>query len=116
MIDKTTLEKDWGKDFFIFSNNSTIVRRLEIKKDGKSTFGRFHKHLFKYNRFFVEKGLLKVLVTKNNIEKEYIIGDGQDYRKVDIFPGMKHRFEALEDSIVYEIYWVFCSNEDIIRD
>ena len=31
-------------------------------------------------------------------------------------PQEYHMFEALEDSIVYEIYWVELSEKDIIRE
>jgi len=120
MIDRSTLVKDWGKDHFVFNNSSTIIRRLEINKGGLSTFGKFHRHRHKYNRFFVESGQIKVieLIRNGETEKERvnIIGDGQPYRKYDVFPGIRHRFEALEDSIVYEIYWVFCDGDDIVRE
>lgn len=115
-LERQTIEKDWGFDSYVFSNHSTIIRRLEIKKGGKSTFGKFHFHRHKNNRFYVEKGLLKVYIQLIGGIQEYIIGDQQQYRKVDVYPGRKHRFEALEDSTVYEIYWSHCSNDDIVRE
>jgi hypothetical protein len=116
MIDKATLAKDWGKDHFVYGDNTVTIRRLEIKKDGKSTFGRFHLHEHKYNRFYVESGLIKVFRKKGEYIQEFVIGPDRTHRKVDIFPGEKHRFEALEESIVYEIYWTYCDPNDIVRE
>lgn len=117
MYDKSTVTKDWGLDHFVFGSPYVIIRRLEIKQGGVSTFGRLHRHRYKFNRFYVESGLLKVFIQKgSDYIKEFIIGPYKEYRKVDASPGEKHRFEALEESVVYEIYWSFCPPNDIVRD
>ena len=43
---------------------------------------------------------------------ETVISDGEI---TIVKPGAYHRFEALEDTICYEIYWVDLDHSDIVR-
>lgn len=112
------IKKDWGQELAIYNNNNVIVKRLEIKKGGVSTFGRYHRHRHNFNRFFLEKGKLKIYIESATTTCEILLEVDKEerLRKFDVFPGVRHRFEALEDSIVYELYWTNTKEDDIIRD
>ena len=63
----------------------------------------------------MEKGKLKITVYKNDYDSvdETIIETGQ----IAIAkPGEYHEFEALENSVCYEIYWVELNHQDIQRE
>jgi quercetin dioxygenase-like cupin family protein len=104
--------KIWGQTQCLFFKNNVEIHRIEIKKDG---FCSKHKHEHKYNAFFVEKGKIKIKIWKNNYDlvDETIISTGQI---TTVEPGEYHLFEALEESIVYEIYWVELLQNDIKRE
>lgn len=109
---RNKLGKIWGNTCNIFNKNNVEIHRIEIKKGG---FCSKHQHAHKYNLFFVESGRLKVVVCKNdyNLEDITILEAGES----TIVPyGEYHRFEALEKTICYEIYWVELDTQDIIRD
>ncbi len=74
-----------------------------------------HKHKYKWNGFFVEKGALVIRVWKNNYDlvDETVLTDGM-YTKVA--PGEYHQFEALEDTVAFELYWAEFDHEDIERE
>lgn len=102
--------KVWGITSEIFSNDSSSIHRIEIVKH---QFCSKHLHEHKYNMFFVENG--KILVHKwENNTKNTIVLNAKD--STIIQPNIYHQFEALEDSIVYEIYYIKLNNDDIIRD
>ena len=48
-----------------------------------------------------------------NIVDETIISTGECTTAP---PGEYHMFESLEDSVVYEIYWVSLDDHDIVRE
>lgn len=107
-------EKVWGTKHRIFMNDYCIVDRLYIKKGG---FSSLHYHMNKWNRFFVEKGILQL-----NIEGKgnYKVGPGETYKIFDLRPGIPHQFRALESVICTEICYCEDLNhkvhdEDIIR-
>lgn len=110
------VEKPWGIDQLIFISDSTQINRIIINKGGVSSSGKFHRHYRKYNKFYVERGLLKIITKTRDEETEYLIGSNQKLRQVTIYPGHWHRFEALEETICYEIYWSICNKNDIVRE
>ena len=69
----------------------------------------------KYNVFFIESGKLKVLVWKNSYDliDDTEISAGQFHI---VPPGEYHKFEALEDTIAFELYWAGFDPNDIVRD
>ena len=105
--------KVWGTTSTLFSKNNVEVHRITCDKGG---YCSKHKHVSKYNMFFVERGKLEVDIWKN------------DYKLVDttflkasescvVVPGEYHLFRCHEDdTVVYEIYWVEIDTRDIIRD
>ena len=105
--------KVWGETRCIFNNDSTEVHRIVGKLGG---YCSKHKHQHKYNKFFVERGRLKIKVWKNDYDlvDETILGPGQ---ATTVKPGEYHMFEVLEDdTIAYEIYWTVLDTSDIVRD
>jgi hypothetical protein len=110
-------KKPWGKIETLHRSDNFILQRLIIREGGVSTFGEFHFHNFMYNKFFIELGRLKVY-KKGSVDENieiHILGPEEKYRLFDIFPKIYHRFEALEDCIVYELYYSTCSEKDIVR-
>jgi mannose-6-phosphate isomerase-like protein (cupin superfamily) len=104
--------KVWGKTQPLISNNNFSIHRLEIKK---GSFCSKHLHKHKYNKFYVESGKLKVKIWKNDYKliDEIILNKGES---TTISPGEYHQFESVEDCIVYEIYWVCLTEDDIVRE
>lgn len=104
--------KIWGKTQSIFEKNNVEMHRIETKKGG---YCSKHKHVHKHNMFYVEKGKLKVTVWKNDYDlvDETIINTGET---TTVTPEEYHKFEALEDTIAYEVYWVCLSGSDIVRE
>ena len=64
---------------------------------------------------YIEKGKLKIRIheTEYDLVDETIASTG-DLSIVK--PGKYHEFEALEDTICYEIYWVELNHGDIERE
>tara|TARA_Y100000034_G_scaffold132562_1_gene195875 strand:+ start:474 stop:821 length:348 start_codon:yes stop_codon:yes gene_type:complete len=104
--------KVWGKTQDIFKNINFELHRIEVNKGG---FCSKHKHIHKINAFYIEKGKLKITIheTEYNLVDETIVSTG-DLTIVN--PGKYHEFEALEDTIAYEIYWVELDHNDIKRE
>lgn len=106
--------KVWGHTTPLFNMNNVELHIAEIKKGG---YCSKHKHAHKYNRFVVLKGKLKVTIWKEyaseTLQDVSILGISQE---CTVSPGDYHKFEALEDCTVLEIYWVCLSESDIIRN
>lgn len=91
--------KFWGYTQCIFVGDTSETHYLSINKGG---YCSEHKHSYKWNRFFLVSGRLKVIIYKNNGEDETILEPGHF---TDVPPGEYHKFEALEDSQCLEVYW-----------
>ena len=104
--------KVWGKTQKIFANNNFELHRIEVNK---GAFCSKHKHIHKINAFYIEKGKLKITIheTEYDLIDETIASTG-DLSIVK--PGKYHEFEALENTIAYEIYWVELDHSDIDRE
>ncbi len=104
--------KVWGKTQLIFRNGNAELHRIEANSGG---YCSKHKHEHKYNKFFVESGKLQVDVWQNDYDliDTTVLGAGES---TTVPPGCYHMFTALEDSVVYEIYWVELEGADIVRD
>jgi mannose-6-phosphate isomerase-like protein (cupin superfamily) len=105
--------KVWGSTSPLFCKNNVEIHRIEGVKGG---YCSWHKHLAKYNRFFVESGIIKVTVQKDygsgTLEDVTILLPGQ---QTTVAPGEYHKFEVVEDCVAYEIYWVELNPKDIER-
>jgi quercetin dioxygenase-like cupin family protein len=104
--------KIWGSAQNLFFKNNVEINRIQINKNG---YCSKHKHEHKYNMFFIERGKLKIKVWKNDY---YLVDETilETQQSNIVNPGEYHTFEALEDTIAYEIYWTELSDQDIIRE
>lgn len=104
--------KVWGKTQEIFGNNNFEIHRIEINKGG---FCSTHKHVHKFNAFFIEEGCLKITIhqTDYDLVDETIMNKGD---LTIVKPGLYHSFSALEDTVCYEIYWALFDHADIQRE
>lgn len=106
--------KIWGNTNTIFRKNNVEIARIEIAKGG---YCSKHLHEFKYNMFFLESGQIRVTIFRQDALQT--ISDVTDLLpgKITVVePKLYHFFEAIEDSIAYEIYWTELSETDIIRE
>jgi len=104
--------KIWGKTSQIEANSSFELHRIEVIGGHRCSK---HRHLHKFNGFFVEAGTLEVTVWKEDsgtVDKTVLTGG--DYMAVA--PGEYHQFKALEDTTAFEVYWVELSHNDIDRE
>ena len=104
--------KVWGTTSSIFNQNNVEIHRLCIDKGGTCSK---HYHLHKHNMFFVESGMVEIAIW----QKDYDLIDKtilKDSESCIVKPGLFHQFKAIEDSVVYEIYYVYLDLNDIIRD
>lgn len=105
--------KVWGQTEKIKANGVLELHRIEATAGSRCSM---HKHEHKWNGFYVEAGLLKIITRKNDYDlvDETILGPG-DYTEVP--PGEFHRFEALEDTVAFELYWAAeLKHNDIERE
>ena len=104
--------KVWGNTREIFLNHNFEIHRIEVDKGG---FCSKHKHKTKINAFFIEKGKLKINIyqTDYDLVDETIANTGD---MTIVKPGVYHEFEALENTVCYEIYWVELNHNDIERE
>lgn len=90
--------KPWGREVWFAHTEKYAGKILEVKK-GKRLSLQYHKQ--KMETQYVVSGLIKFTVgpDKEHLE-EKILQPGDKY---DIYPGLIHRVEALEDSVVFEV-------------
>ena len=107
----TVFGKVWGKTSPLFNKNNVEIHRIEAKAGHQCSE---HKHVHKYNAFFIESGKMQIKVWKNNYDLVDVteIGPGE---MAIVDPGEFHQFIAIEDTIAYEIYWVELLVDDIER-
>jgi quercetin dioxygenase-like cupin family protein len=104
--------KTWGTTTSIFRDSHCEVHRIFAKRGG---YCSKHKHRFKSNLFYVERGLLKVYARKQDYDltDETLLHPGES---TIIPPGEVHHFEALEDTVAFEVYFVTLEQGDIVRE
>ena len=103
--------KIWGLTELLFINENFELHRIVTKKGGYSSE---HKHDYKFNMFYVESGRVNIHVWKN----DYKLCDVTELGKGEIttvHPREWHKFEAIEDSVVFEIYHTKPISKDIER-
>jgi quercetin dioxygenase-like cupin family protein len=109
MVTGSIQGKVWGTTQTVFSGNNVEVHRIFAKKGWHCSK---HRHKGKYNLFYVESGRLRVITDRHGLTDTTEIGPSQT---TVCAPGDYHRFEALEDSWVLEVYWVTLDPHDIER-
>lgn len=104
--------KIWGKTEMLLANGVLEFHRIEAIAGGVCSK---HAHEFKWNGFFVEKGKLLIRIWQKdyNLCDETILEEG-DFTTVK--PGLYHQFEALEDTVAFELYWAEFNHNDIVRE
>lgn len=105
--------KVWGTTEQILANNVLELHKVHIKKGGICSK---HKHEHKINGFYVQEGKLLIRVWKNDYDltDETIIKTNEF---TQVKPGEFHQFEALEDTVAFELYWTATINHnDIVRE
>jgi len=103
--------KVWGETKALLQNPVVEFHRIEVVKGGECST---HKHSYKWNGFFIEKGEMEIQVFKN----DYDLVDKTTLHKGDFMavkPGEYHLFRAITDCIAFEIYWPEMLSEDIQR-
>ena len=104
--------KIWGQTELIHANGVLEFHRIEFKKGFKCSE---HEHKFKWNGFFVESGKLLIRAWKNDYDlTDETILEAGDFTQIK--PGEFHQFEALEDSVAFELYWAEFDHNDIERE
>lgn len=107
--------KIWGTTQCIFHHDNVEMHRIEVKPGG---YCSIHHHRNKFNMFYIERGQLLVRIFR---------GDNVEAKPTDtstltagmfslIKPGERHQFEAVHDTVAYEVYWSILDTEDIVRD
>jgi mannose-6-phosphate isomerase-like protein (cupin superfamily) len=104
--------KIWGNTQCLFNHNNVEIHRISAKEGG---YCSVHIHSQKYNMFYVESGKLKVTIYRHEEPSptdSIILEAGMS---TIVCPNEKHMFQALEDTIAYEIYYVELETADIVR-
>jgi quercetin dioxygenase-like cupin family protein len=105
--------KIWGFTQEIFSKNNVSIHRIKINKNSCCS-KHYHEH--KFNVFYVESGKILIQEWKKeyNLIDETVLTTGE---MCSVPPGNWHKFIGIEDSIVYEIYFISeLNSNDIIRE
>jgi mannose-6-phosphate isomerase-like protein (cupin superfamily) len=103
--------KVWGMTKLLEKNSSFEFNRISVLAGGVCSK---HRHKHKWNGFFVESGELLVRVWKDYGLIDEVILEAGDYTRVA--PGEYHQFEATEDTVAFELYWVEFNSDDIERE
>lgn len=104
--------KIWGETRLLEANGVLEFHRIQAVQGGVCSR---HLHQHKWNGFFVESGCLLIRVWKN----DYDLVDETQLRAGEytcVAPGQYHQFEALEDTVAFELYWARFDHDDIQRD
>lgn len=90
--------KPWGREIWFAHTERYAGKILEVSK-GKRLSLQYHEQ--KMETQYVVSGLVKLTVgtDKDHLEDK-ILHPGDKY---DIYPGLIHRVEAMEDSVIFEV-------------
>lgn len=102
MSDYNNIFKIWGLRRRILLTSTSEIDLLYVKKN---CFCSNHSHTNKINKFIVVSGKIK-------IESEYgeiILKANESF---EVHPPLKHRFSALEDSVMIECAYIEKGNID----
>ena len=104
--------KVWGQTELVEANGALEFHRIDMNKGGVCSK---HKHNFKWNGFYVESGTMLIRIWQKDYDlvDETILESG-DFTAVG--PGEFHQFEALEDTVAFELYWAEFDHDDIERE
>ena len=104
--------KIWGETALIHANGVLEFHRIEALAQTQCSK---HKHQFKWNGFYVESGHLVIRVWQDDYDLcDVTHSKPGDFMQVK--PGLYHSFEALKDTIAFELYWAEFNHDDIVRE
>src|SRR5688572_4243893 len=105
--------KPWGKTRCVHRDQTHEVWHAEIARGG---FSSRHYHARKPNLFYVVSGTLQVQVFREVWEtipyETHTLEAGQ---RIVVDDHVWHRFEAVTDVTLVEVYWACLKGEDIVR-
>lgn len=105
----SNINKIWGERRRILLTDKTEIDLLYLKAN---TFCSSHNHEEKVNKFYVVSGKIKIETEIGNI----ILTKNDSW---EVHPPLKHRFVALEDSVMIELAYTIDKKidpKDINRD
>ena len=103
--------KIWGHTTPLLVTPTIEVHKIFSQKGRKCSE---HKHQFKWNAFYCISGNVNIFVQKAS----YPLTDKTNLQAggiTTVSPGETHWFEAEEDSVLLELYYMQALSEDIIR-
>jgi mannose-6-phosphate isomerase-like protein (cupin superfamily) len=101
----------WGKTAKIFATSTFELHRLVVKQGHRCSR---HRHLTKFNGFYVEMGTIMVTVWQKTGTVDVTMLD--QFESMVIPPGVDHMFEGIGfETVVYESYWTELHSDDIVR-
>lgn len=103
------VEKPWGKEEWISLTENYCFKRITLWK-GCVTSLQYHE--FKEETTYIESGRAIVTHKPVGVEKETVREVGPGF-KIYLRPGDIHRFEALEDVVMFEASTI--EVDDVIR-
>lgn len=103
--------KIWGSTELLLRTANVEIHHLIIKA---GTVCSWHKHLHKFNAFYVNAGRLVIEVEKADypLTDETVLAPGQ---MTTVAPGEFHRFRAETGVDALEVYYLGALAEDIVR-
>jgi quercetin dioxygenase-like cupin family protein len=102
--------KVWGRTTLIAETETASVHALEILAGG---FSSMHRHRIKKNIFHVLQGAVKITKRTGEAEDETTLHAGDS---IEVEAGTWHKFEALKESRMIEVYTVELERPDIERE
>ncbi len=105
MIKKT--DKPWGYELLFALTNSYAGKVIKINAGHRLSY---QYHEIKEETIYIQEGKMKLIIEENGEKKEKILSKGDCYH---IPPRLKHRMEAIEDCIVFEVSTPHL--EDVVR-
>jgi len=104
--------KIWGNTHDVFARNDVSVKLVHLDKGKRCSK---HRHLHKHNLFYLVSGIMRIKVWK----KDYDLCDETVLYPDQVCvvpPGEFHLFEALQDCVALEVYYVVLNEGDIERE
>jgi quercetin dioxygenase-like cupin family protein len=101
------IDKPWGYELLFALTNSYAGKVIKINAGQRLSY---QYHEIKEETIYIQEGKMKFIVEEEGEKKEKILLKGDCYH---IPPKLKHRMEAIEDCIIFEVSTPHL--EDVIR-
>jgi mannose-6-phosphate isomerase-like protein (cupin superfamily) len=93
--------KPWGTSLKLYDTDGYALFHMKLKKGGYSST---HMHSKSYNKFILVKGAVKLNVLPIIDSNHVVEYDLTLWKPIVVNPTVYHKFIAVSDSILYEIY------------